>query len=195
MILKRIKLFALRVLPIHIVQLLTGLLPNASLTIRIRGFLISPFINRCGRNFKIASGATINRPDRLTIGNNVYFAQNIWINATGNITFGNNISVGPMCVFASSNHVLENGKVSSSKNIVEPITINSGVWIASHVVITSGVTIGQNSIIAAGAVVSNDVPPGCLYGGVPAKKIKDIEYKNAILDQNNVIAEIFYEMR
>jgi acetyltransferase-like isoleucine patch superfamily enzyme len=38
----------------------------------------------------------------------------------------------------------------------------------------SGVTIGKGSVIAAGAVVTKDIPPYTLYGGVPAKKIKDI---------------------
>ena len=43
----------------------------------------------------------------------------------------------------------------------------------------SGVTIGKGSVIAAGAVVTKDIPPYTLYGGVPAKKIKDVSPEQA----------------
>lgn len=42
-------------------------------------------------------------------------------------------------------------------------------------VVLPGATIGNNVIVAAGAVLTNDVPDNCVVGGVPAKKIKDIE--------------------
>ena len=41
--------------------------------------------------------------------------------------------------------------------------------------IVAGVVIGDNVVIAAGAVVTKDVPSNCVIGGVPAKKIKDLE--------------------
>ena len=44
------------------------------------------------------------------------------------------------------------------------------------------VTVGNNVVIAAGAVVTKDVPDNCVIGGVPAKKIRDIE--NDILKDN-----------
>ncbi|MBR0171265.1 MAG: acetyltransferase [Lachnospiraceae bacterium] len=59
--------------------------------------------------------------------------------------------------------------------IVEPVTIGSDVWIGGNCTILPGVTIGNNVVIAAGAVVSKDIPDNCLVGGVPAKKIKDLE--------------------
>ena len=46
------------------------------------------------------------------------------------------------------------------------------VWIGAGCVICPGVTIGEHSIVAAGAVVTKDVPPDVIVGGVPAKVIK-----------------------
>ena len=44
-----------------------------------------------------------------------------------------------------------------------------------NVTILPGVTIGNNVVIAAGAVVTKDVADNCVIGGIPARKIKDIE--------------------
>lgn len=52
------------------------------------------------------------------------------------------------------------------------ITIGNNVWIGQKVVVMDGVTIGDNSIVATGAIVTKDVPPFTIVGGVPAKVIK-----------------------
>ncbi|MEO5682374.1 MAG: CatB-related O-acetyltransferase [Chitinophagaceae bacterium] len=59
------------------------------------------------------------------------------------------------------------------KGLHDLTIIENDVWIGYGAIIMSGVKIGQGSIIAAGALVSKDVEPYCIYGGVPAKKIKD----------------------
>lgn len=51
--------------------------------------------------------------------------------------------------------------------------IGKDVWIGARVTIFTGVKIGDGAIIAAGSVVTKDVEPFCIYGGVPAKKIKN----------------------
>ena len=50
--------------------------------------------------------------------------------------------------------------------------IGNDVWIGDHVVIMSGVKIGDGAIVAAGAVVTKDVPPYAIVGGIPARVIK-----------------------
>jgi UDP-2-acetamido-3-amino-2,3-dideoxy-glucuronate N-acetyltransferase len=50
--------------------------------------------------------------------------------------------------------------------------VKRGASIGSNATILPGVTIGERSIIGAGAVVTKDVPPGCIYGGVPARLIR-----------------------
>ena len=52
------------------------------------------------------------------------------------------------------------------------ITVDNDVWIGYGATIMSGVHIGQGAIVAAGAVVTKDVPPYAIVGGVPAKVIK-----------------------
>lgn len=52
------------------------------------------------------------------------------------------------------------------------VSIGNDVWIGSHVRILQGVTIGDGAVIACGAVVTKDIPPYCVVGGVPAKLIR-----------------------
>ena len=64
--------------------------------------------------------------------------------------------------------------IKDQGNIYADVILENDVWIGTGVKILPGVTIGKGSVIAAGAVVTKDVPPYTLWGGVPAKKIKDI---------------------
>lgn len=68
--------------------------------------------------------------------------------------------VSKMCGFPAE--VLSNG----------PIILEDDVWVGENVTILSGVHIGQGAVVAAGAVVTKDVPPYAIVGGVPAKVIK-----------------------
>ncbi len=54
----------------------------------------------------------------------------------------------------------------------EPVIIEDDVWVGTGAIILKGVRVGTGAIIAAGAVVTKDVPPYTIVGGVPAKVIK-----------------------
>jgi acetyltransferase-like isoleucine patch superfamily enzyme len=54
----------------------------------------------------------------------------------------------------------------------KPVDIGHDVWIGSHVMIMGGITVGNGAIIGAGSVVTKDVPPYAIVGGVPAKLIR-----------------------
>ena len=52
------------------------------------------------------------------------------------------------------------------------ITIGRDVWIGARAGVTDGVTIGDGAVVAMGAVVTHDVPPLVVVGGVPARVLK-----------------------
>ncbi|WP_194265984.1 CatB-related O-acetyltransferase [Arthrobacter yangruifuii] len=56
---------------------------------------------------------------------------------------------------------------------IDPITIGNDVWIGENVTLAHGVTIGDGAVVAANSVVTKDVAPFAVVGGVPARKIKD----------------------
>ncbi len=53
-----------------------------------------------------------------------------------------------------------------------PVTIGNDVWIGTRAIVLGGVTIGNGAIVAAGTLVTKDVPPYAIVGGVPAKVLK-----------------------
>ena len=57
----------------------------------------------------------------------------------------------------------------------KPITVKKNSWICSGVTVCGGVTIGENCVVAAGAVVTRDVPPNTMVGGVPARVIRELD--------------------
>lgn len=58
------------------------------------------------------------------------------------------------------------------KGYDKDVVVEEDVWIGANVTLLAGVTVGRGATIAAGAVVTKDIPPYCIAGGVPAKVIK-----------------------
>ena len=90
------------------------------------------------------------------------------------VVIGANCKIGPFfCIWTHSANV--DSDFNSKENITAKhgdIVINDAVWIGANVIISPGVTIGSNSIIGANSVVTKDVPPFAIVGGVPAKLLR-----------------------
>lgn len=114
----------------------------------------------------------------ITIGNNTSIGEDYHITAINNIQIGNDVLMGKKITITDNAHGktdLESITIPPIKRSLEtkgPVIIEDGVWIGDKVTILSNVTIGKNSIIGANALVTKDIPPNCVAGGVPAKLIK-----------------------
>ncbi|APX61844.1 CatB-related O-acetyltransferase [Acinetobacter schindleri] len=74
--------------------------------------------------------------------------------------------------YNSDYHDLENPKISPSERSERRINIGNDVWIGSNVTLKPNINIGDGAIIASHSVVTKDVPPYSVVGGIPAKIIK-----------------------
>lgn len=122
--------------------------------------------------------------NRVKVGKETYGRIEVLMyNDENTLEIGNYCSIGPKVVFLLSadhyvNHIstfpfkakiTEGVKEGVSKGNIK---VEDDVWIGYGAIIMSGVHIGQGAIIAAGAIVTNDVEPYAIVGGVPAKLIK-----------------------
>ncbi len=118
-------------------------------------------------------------PFYADFGKNISIGKNVFINSCchfqdqGGIEIGDGCLIGHNVVFATVNHDLypENNRV----NHYAPIKLGKSVWVGSNATILAGVTIGDWAVVAAGAVVTYDVPPLTIAGGVPARVIRTID--------------------
>lgn len=129
----------------------------------------------CGDLFYAHTGVTILYPHNVTFGERVSLNRNTMITAKAPITIGNHVLIGPNVVINSGNHgyASKETPMDSQGHTLSPICIEDDVWIGANAVILSGVTLGKGCIVGAGAVVTKDVEPYSIVGGVPAKKISE----------------------
>lgn len=109
----------------------------------------------------------------ITIGKDVFINSGCHFQDQGGIAIGDGTMIGHNVVLATINHDLEPEKMR--KNHYAPIAIGRHVWIGSNATILPGITVGDWAVVSAGAVVTKDIPPFTVAGGVPAKVMKVIK--------------------
>ena len=137
--------------------------------------------------------AGINHPTQLVAAQNAVLeiGDDVGISGasifcTESIVIGNHVLIGASCrIYDTDFHTIDYmDRRISVRAPSAPVTIEDDVWLCANVTVLKGVTIGARSIIAAGSVVTSDIPPDVLAGGVPAKVIKSLPNKPLPSDQN-----------
>ena len=157
--------------------------------------LLAPLYQHRGRGSKIYHSVRMDTPPyrRFSLGQkSVVESYSCINNAVGDVIIGDytrvglhNTIIGPVTI---GNHVnlaqgitvtaLNHNFSEADKRIDEQgvstgqVVIGDDVWIGANAVVLPNVSIGRHCVIAAGAVVTKDVPDGCVVAGVPAKIIK-----------------------
>lgn len=108
----------------------------------------------------------------INIDNNVFINKNFTMVSMSKVTIGRNCLFGPNVSIFDHDHELSVDKRDLFK--VSDVIIGDNVWVGSSVTILKGVTISSGSVVAAGSVVNKDIPSGELWGGVPARFIRNL---------------------
>ncbi len=113
----------------------------------------------------------------IRIGQDSLIGEYNVLRGQGGITIGDRVYTAPLVQILAVNHVYSDPTrpIIEQGITAEGITIEDDVWIGAGAIITDGVTIGRGAVIAAGAVVTQDVPPHTVVGGIPARTIKEIK--------------------
>jgi acetyltransferase-like isoleucine patch superfamily enzyme len=130
----------------------------------------------------------------ITIGQDSLIGEMNVIRGQGGVTIGNRVYTSPLVQIIAVNHVFDDPDLPFVDQGItaEGIIIEDDVWIGSGAVITDGVRVGQGAIIAAGAVVTRDVPPHTVVGGIPARTIKTITREAANSTQSARRGQVYF---
>jgi acetyltransferase-like isoleucine patch superfamily enzyme len=118
-------------------------------------------------------------PGKLVMEDRSSISTGVSIRAAGGeIRIGAGSGIGQHVVLVAANHAIKPGMPRFQTPWDETrcgVTIGPNVWVGALCVLLPGSSVGEGAVVAAGSVVTGHVPPYELWGGVPARKIKDIE--------------------
>jgi maltose O-acetyltransferase len=112
----------------------------------------------------------------LKIGASCGFNDDCLFELNGEIVIEDLTVMGHEVMLLTATHAIGSAAAGRCGPLfIQPIHVGRGVWIGTRAIICPGVTIGDGAVVAPGAVVTRDVPPNTLVGGVPAKVLRQLD--------------------
>jgi len=122
------------------------------------------------KNVVIYYGFEIRKPWAIEINDNSVIGYKCVLDGRNGIYIGKNVNISSEVMIWTMQHDYNEegfGPVGGK------VSIGDYAWLSTRCIILPGVTVGEGAVVAAGAVVTKDVEPYTVVGGVPAKKIGD----------------------
>lgn len=131
----------------------------------------------CGNGVRMSATVSIRNGSRISIADGAHVGQwsYLWAgDSSGRISIGDHALIAPNVFITASNYDVAHrlGPVMDLPKVESDVVIGANTWLGTGVVVLPGVTIGEGTVVAAGAVVTRDLPSGCLAAGVPAVPVK-----------------------
>ena len=164
-------------------QLSTNIVPNLP-SQHLRNWGMRKLGMGGGKNVKFYSGFSVRNPNKLLIEEGVSIGPKVLLDARCGLIIRRNAVIAYDAIIWTLNHDYNDihfcGKGA-------PVEIGAFAWICSRSIILPGVQIGEGAVVASGAIVTKDVEPWTIVGGVPAKKIGRREQKDYHYGYNSKI--------
>lgn len=135
---------------------------------RVMGYDIQP--SSC-----VWAGASF-RSKKVKIGSNVFINVGFFFDGYEMLRIGDNVRVGQFVKIITATHEIGPPAQRGQVEVVgKPVSIGSGSWVGCGVTIMPGVTVADGCVIAAGALLTRSTVPNGLYGGVPARLLRQLD--------------------
>jgi acetyltransferase-like isoleucine patch superfamily enzyme len=129
---------------------------------------------RIGAGCVLEHGFTLEAAGVLTVGDRTVFGHHCTVAADERVVIGVGCLFGELVSIRDHDHafgrtdvgILDQGRVTA------PVIIGDDVWVGAKATITRGVTIGRGTVVGTHAVVTHDLPAGCVAVGVPARIVR-----------------------
>jgi maltose O-acetyltransferase len=136
----------------------------------IRRWYLRLFVKSLGKKTYIGRNVDVKEPSNISIGHHSVINKNVVLNGRGGLVIGNNVDIAQDVFIFTEQHDQNDDMHALVKKSVH---IDDYVWIASRATILPGTNIGRGAVVACGSVVTKDVVPMTVVGGVPAKYMSD----------------------
>ncbi len=147
------------------------------LLLHIIGYIPSHHIRRffyrlagikIGYGSAIHMGARFYDPRNISIGEDSIIGEFSMLDGRGKLTIGSHVDIASEVMIYNCEHDIHSTDFSP---VCEPVVIEDYVFIGPRAIILPGVHIGKGAVVGAGAVVTKDIDPFAIVGGVPAREI------------------------
>lgn len=130
---------------------------------------------KIGKGSAIHTGLRFFQPAGIEIGEDTIVGFGCFLDGRAKLIIGSHVDIASEVMIYNSEHDINSEGFEAKE---EPVQIEDYVFIGPRAIILPGVKIGCGAVAAAGAVVTGDVEPFSIVGGVPAKKIGERKLKN-----------------
>ncbi|PIV10994.1 acyltransferase [Candidatus Roizmanbacteria bacterium CG_4_10_14_0_2_um_filter_36_35] len=134
---------------------------------------------KIGKGSVIHTKARFYDPRNIIIDEDTIVGEGVVLDGREKLVIGSHVDIASEVMIYNSQHDIEDENFSA---VDKPVVIEDYVFVGPRSIILPGVKIGKGAVVGAGAVVTKDVPPFAIVGGVPAKiigerKLKTLNYK------------------
>lgn len=121
----------------------------------------------------IGAGSLFQGAGHIRMGARSFCGEGCVFGCNASITIGRDVMIAQLVTLRDTDHVFDRLDMPMIDQGIRSasIVVEDDVWLGHGVVVLKGVTIGTGAVIAAGAVVTGNVPPYAIFGGVPARQI------------------------
>lgn len=144
----------------------------------IRKFILKNLKLSLGKGSFVMKDVYFMSLPKIRIGSSSHINKGCLLDGRGSLTIGDNVSVSFGAKILSGGH---DHQSEMFRGVFLPVRIEDNVWIGANATILQNVRIGKGAVVCAGAVVTKDVEPYAIVGGVPARKIGErnhnLQYK------------------
>lgn len=126
---------------------------------------------KLGENVVIYYGTEVRNPSKIKIDRGAVIGDNSILDGRNGILIGEDVVLSSNVKIWTEQHDHRDPWFRCSTQEHRMVQIDKRAWVGSHVIILHSVHVGEGAVVAAGAVVTKDVPPYTIVGGIPAKII------------------------
>lgn len=156
-------------------HLVLTVLAGSALTPRPLRFAVYRLVGLDVRTPNIFSGTRITGTD-LHIGRGTFLNHDCYLDvARGRVDIGERCHLGPQVMILTATHDRDGAGGATSESRYLTTVVGDRVWLGARATLLPGVVVGDGCVVAAGAVVASDCAPGGVYGGVPARRLREVD--------------------